>query len=176
MAITKPNEKIKMAKRAKQRINCVNFSWNLHQRNGVYYADGRHNSASLGKYSLGTRKYELAIEALRQLDQAKAIDAGIIKVDTPQERSEIPIAAVWARYLDYCGRPEVLRGVGLSTVKRYRAVRDKHVEYCQKRFVFSWQSVDKRSVEEYGIYLRASKNGLLDYEVFWNKSSHNPRS
>jgi hypothetical protein len=39
-------------------------------------------------------------------------------------------------------RPEVLGGVSPNTQKRYRAVRDKHVQFCQRQGIRTWAEVD----------------------------------
>ena len=44
-----------MPKNSKDRIAGQHFTWNLFARDGVWYADGRHNPSNAGKHSLGTR-------------------------------------------------------------------------------------------------------------------------
>ena len=58
-------------------IVCQYFSWKLFRRDGVFYADGRGGKFDLGKHSLGTRDRREALDALRLLDQRKAVDLGV---------------------------------------------------------------------------------------------------
>jgi hypothetical protein len=51
--------------------------WLLGQRGGVYYADGRTNHPGAGRHSLGTRDYNEALDALKQLDLVKAVELGL---------------------------------------------------------------------------------------------------
>ena len=51
----------------KEKIAQRYFTWLLGLRDGVYYADGRTNAPPAGRHSLGTKDYEQAREALKQL-------------------------------------------------------------------------------------------------------------
>jgi hypothetical protein len=63
-----------MSKHAQNHIVCAHFTWNFFRRDGVWYADGRHNQPNLGKNSLGTRDRDEALSILRKLDQQKAVE------------------------------------------------------------------------------------------------------
>jgi hypothetical protein len=60
-------------------IACEYFTWNLFQRDGVYYADARGGKHKLGTHSLGTRDRDEAIGRLKMLDLHKAIELGLAK-------------------------------------------------------------------------------------------------
>ena len=130
-------------------IVCQHFTWRLFQRDGVFYADGRTGSRNLGKHSLGTRDREQALANLRQLDFQKAIELGLIEADSQTVPSAPSIADGWRLYLDHCARPQVMGGASEATRKRYRAVRDKHIGFCQRR-ADSWSQIDKAAVQAYG--------------------------
>ena len=48
-------------------------------------------------------------------------------------------------------------GVSRNTYKRYRAVRDKHVEQCEKNRITNWSQVTKQETEKYGHWLARKK-------------------
>lgn len=142
-----------MARNAEKKpIACQYFTWRLFQRRGVWYADGR-GKQDLGKHSLGTKNREVAIDNLKRLDQIKAIEQGIAKQAGSVDDSDVSIDIGWNRFLEHCNRPEVLGGVSQSTSKRYRAVRDKHTEFCSKRNIATWSGINKREAEKYGGWL-----------------------
>lgn len=153
-----------MPKNSKNRVVCTHFVWNLFNRYGVYYADGRRNSPSLGKHSLGTRDHGRAMEMVRALDRRKAIELRLIESEPDTSSDELPIEATWQRYMQHVGRPDVLGGAGPRTVKRYGAVRDKHQKYCAEREVLTWRQVDAKHVADYGTYL--SKAGYSDGSIY----------
>lgn len=142
-----------MPRKSDNKIACQNFLWSLFCRSGVWYADGRMNSASQGKHSLGTRDRAEALELLRQLDTVKAIEAGKVTALPATTTAEVPIPAGWKEYLEHCSRPDVLGGASPSTLKRYRAARDKHLCFCIKHGIVTWSQIDEASVTAYGAWL-----------------------
>ena len=144
-------------KNSEPKIVCQFFSWKLFRRDGVFYADARGGQYDLGKHSLGTRDRREALEALRLLDRRKAVELGVAK-DTETVSSEMApsINEGWKSYFEFCGRNSVLRGIAPSSLKRYRAVRDKHVKYCSRIGIDDWKQFDKRKVEKYGNWLSKS--------------------
>ena len=64
-------------KRKSKSIACTNYTWNLIQRNAVYYADGRSCATNLGVKSLGTKDREEALKRLPLLDHKMAVEFGI---------------------------------------------------------------------------------------------------
>lgn len=149
---------MRKAKR-KPPISCQHFSWRLFQRNGVWYADGRGGTHELGKHSLGTREKDQALDNLRRLDQHKAVELGIAEPASERDH-QISIAEGWRFFLDHCDRPEVMGGVSDSTQKRYRAVRDKHVVFCDKYSLNYWENIGKKETQRYGKWLE--KRGYAD--------------
>jgi integrase len=146
-----------MPKTAKSLISCKFFSWNLFRRDGVFYADGRRNKPNLGKHSLSTRDREQALKAIGELDRRKAIELNFAQ-ETPQDNYRpLSIPEGWRMYLEYCNRPSALGGVGASTDKRYRAVRDKHQKFCGERGIISWDQIDKNSITAYATHLKKIK-------------------
>jgi len=134
-------------------IHCQHFNWRLFRRDGVYYADGRGGRYDLAKNSLGTRDRLEALENLRQLDHQKAVERGLVAQEPIKSSESISIAQGWVLYMEDRGRPLVLRGVGKNSLERYRAVRDKHVEYCEELQLKMWSQVDRDAVLQYGSWL-----------------------
>ena len=146
-----------MPRKAKQpAIQSQFFVWHLRQRDGVYYADGRGGKHGLGKFSLGMRDRLEALDALRRLDHHKAVALGLTEANVSTFDRDISIADGWKRYLDHCGRSPVLGGVAAGTLKRYRAVRDKHLDFCSRQGIATWNLFDKLALERYGNRLSKS--------------------
>lgn len=143
-----------------ETVRCTYYTWKLFKRDSVYYADGRTgNAINLGKHSLGAKRKEKAIDSLHLLDRAKAIEAGLIKPVKPAQTDsatrEISIPQGWKLFLEHCERPAVLGGVSENTLKRYRAVRDKHLKFCSSTNLTLWNDFGKRQAESYGKWLSA---------------------
>ena len=136
-------------------IMCEFFVWRLFRRNGVLFADGRANKCKtkLGKHSLGTRDREQALADLRKLDRQMAVDLGLIEPNADNTNEDLPIADGWALYMKNRGRPQVLGGVSAATLKRYQAVRDKHLRFCATHHLQTWSEIDKDNTESYGGWL-----------------------
>ena len=96
----------------------------------MYYADGRGRQPNLGKHSLATKDRDEAIERLKALDLHMAIKLGLAKPEAAKPSAAISISDGWQAFIDYCGRSPVMGGVSPGTLKRYRAVRDKHTKFC----------------------------------------------
>src|SRR5437588_8511223 len=135
-------------------IVCEYFTWRLLQRDGVFYADGRTGKFNLGKHSLATRDYQEALSSLRRLDRHMAIQRGLASAAVQSPDPGLPVGDGWERFLKHCQRPAVLGGVSAGTLKRYRAVRDKHVAFCARQGIQLWSDVNKHSVEEYSCWLQ----------------------
>lgn len=129
------------------------LSWRLFRRDGVYYADGRGGKYKIGKHSLGTRDREKALEKLHRLDQAKAIELGIAEAAPTVMPSTTTISDGWQRYLEYGRSNRVMGGASEATIKRYGAVRDKHVKFCLQHGIATWQACDEHAVRKYGNWL-----------------------
>jgi integrase len=139
-----------MPRKPKQpSIACQFFTWRLFRRDGVYYADARGGKYDLGKHSLGTRDREEALERLKQLDRQKAVEVGLAGPALLQPVEAISLADGWKLFLEFCERSPVLGGVSSGTVKRYRAVRDKHQKFCGRHGITTWNEFDKRGLERY---------------------------
>lgn len=149
-----------LPKKASNKVNCEYFAWNILNRQGMAYADGRQNKPSLGKHSLGVRHADTAavLDALRQVDRVMASKRGLVAMPCIVNSSRpITIQAGWTQYMEHCRRSQVLGGVSESTAKRYRAVSDKHQEFCAAHAIEDWAQIDKKSVEKYATWL-ARKN------------------
>lgn len=129
------------------------FSWRLFRRDGVYYADGRGGKYDLGKHSLGSREREKALEKLRRLDEAKAIELGLADATPTVMPSTTTIGEGWRRYLEYGDSNHVMGGASEATIKLYGAVRDKHVKFCLKHGNEIWQAFDEQALRRYGNWL-----------------------
>ena len=142
-----------MPKHSKSTIQCEYFKWRLFQRDGVYYADGRGGGYALGKHSLGTRNRTDALKNLGQLDRRKAADYNLIPKDSSAPAEDISIAQGWSLFMEDRGQPNLLGGVGTNSLKRYKAIRDKHLTYCQERQLNTWRQMDRAVVLQYGSWL-----------------------
>jgi integrase len=150
-----------MAKRLTERNVCEHFSWKLFIRNGVFYADGRHNQPNLGKHSLGTRDREEALRTLHQLDRRKAVELKLVQPKPSTDLNQaLPLIELWEQYIAHVGRPEVLGGAGPATCKRYKSVRDKHEAFCKGRGLVDWKQIDKRSVQDYATWLTSKDRSV----------------
>lgn len=130
------------------------FLWKMFLRNGVHYVDGRGNNPALKKYSLGTRDRTVALQLLTQLDHQLAVEQGLASekdsfVNTHSNR----VKDVWRDFLEYCGRPAISGGTSSETYKRYRAVADKHIAFCDTHQCSDWSEVDRNHVDQYGRHL-----------------------
>ena len=143
-----------MPKIAQTRIQSDFFTWTFFRRKGVYYADGRSNPQRLGKHSLATRNLDEARQRLRQLDRHKAADLGLAAPDSVALVSDVlPLVEGWALFEDHCKRAPVAGGIAASSWKRYRAVRDHHLKFCDATGVKLWQQVDVSHVRSFINYL-----------------------
>jgi integrase len=132
------------------------FRWLLGTRNGVYYADGRSgNPRNIGRHSLATTDRQSALEHLQRLDLVKAVEFGLAKEDVlkDQEQSLLSLEDGRQRYLTFVARPPVQGGTVAGTVKRYRAVLDKFIDFAKGIGVCYWQQVKKEVLRRYGSWL-----------------------
>jgi integrase len=133
------------------------FKWRLFQRDGVFYADGRTGKSNLGKCSLGTRDPEEALVNLRKLDRRKAVELGLADSSAAEPSPTMTVREGWDLYLAYCDRGDVLGGVSPRTLKRYRAVRDKHIAFCERHGIRSWNEVSTANTANYNKWLTIQK-------------------
>jgi integrase len=70
----------------------------------------------------------------------------------------------WDLYLQHCQRPEVLRGVSKTSLKRYRAVRDKHVTFCDRLGINTWMAVSPTAAKDYASWL--ARKGYADRSIY----------
>lgn len=136
-------------------VRCANFAWRLSRRKGVWYADGRSNPIDSGRHSLGTRDKTEALEALRQLDQTRAFQLGLID-RVPREAittSKLTLAEGRQLYEEHIGRSRVTGGVATSTRKRYRTVFDKFGSWADNVGCANFQQVDAAVLSRYASHL-----------------------
>jgi integrase len=134
-------------------IACQYFTWRLLRRDGVYYADGRGTKHNLGKHSLGTRDRDQAVALLRVLDHQKAVEKGLTEPKPIASSGSMSIGEGWKMFLDHSGRSSVMGGVSPATLKRYKAVRDKHANFCASSNITDWKDFDAAAMERYGNWL-----------------------
>jgi integrase len=144
-----------MPRKPKDPKICEYFNWSLFRRDKTYYADGRGNTPSLGKHSLGVMDYEQAIAELRKLDRRMAVKLKLI--DLLPEHQEVSISAGWDWFQRHTSRPDVVGGAGPKTQARYRAVRQKHESFCFEKLVRTWNQVDKKHIVAYCTHLKSRK-------------------
>ncbi len=101
-------------------VNGQYFRWVLRIRQGVYFADGRSNSPSLGRHSLEARNRVEALAALRELDLHMAVKHGLANPALISTRSVELLTLTEGRrvYELHVQRPAVVKGPKPSTAKR----------------------------------------------------------
>src|SRR4051812_47046804 len=109
-----------MPRPSKDRIAGQYFTWTLFARDGVWYADGRANTPSLGKHSLATRARAEALRALHDWDRRKAVELKLAKPAAHDAAGyeEVTITDGWERYLAHVARSAVLGGANARTQAR----------------------------------------------------------
>jgi integrase len=148
----------------REPIRCPFFVWRFFQRDRVFYADGRGNKPNLGKHSLNTRNRQEAMDRLSELDLRMAVKLGRVPATSLTPNADLSIPDGWSRFLAHCERPGILGGVSLGTKKRYRAVRNKHIEFCAKEGTQNWAQVDQPHAERYGADLK--KKEYADRSIY----------
>ncbi len=134
-------------------VVCQYFTWRLLLRDGVYYADGRGGKYNLGKHSLCTRNLNVALAQLKLLDHQQAVELGLASASAASGVADISIPEGWKLYLEFSGRSSVQGGTAPDTLKRYRAVRHKHVSFCARQGIRNWHEFDVKCLEKYGNWL-----------------------
>ena len=138
----------------KQKITCEHFVWLIGKKKGVYQADGRGNGVGFGRYSLGTTNQSEALEALKDLDRLKAVEAG--KIDRSAlltSTHSLTLLEGRLLYEQHIKRPAVTGGTRMTTQKRYRAVLDKFIEWAIDNGIRNWLQVNRQTLERYASYL-----------------------
>ena len=145
------------AKRRYEEILCRHFAWKIFLRGKVYWADGRCGSISVGRHSLKARTKEEAKVALRRLDERIAVERGLVERErvTEDVNRQLPLEQGFDIYRGYMDRPEVSRGIRISTKKRYRPVFAHFREFCRPRRIHNWNQVNRSVVLDYGSFLEA---------------------
>lgn len=134
-----------------QTVQCQFFRWIVKLRGNTWYADGRGNTPSTGRHSLGTTDRSAAVERLRQLDVLKAVEFGLTDGSLLEQPpgATIELRHGWQRYCTYLARPEVARGTSAKTRQRYTAIFDKFVDFAERHHVQHWSQVTAQLVNKY---------------------------
>ncbi len=143
-------------KRTRVEIQCAFFTWRLFTRNGVYFADGRAHKDRPGKRSLGTRDEAEARRFLVELDRLKAEACGLVPPRTaasPAPAARLSLTTGRQLFETHLSRSPVTGGIQPSTKKRYRAILDKFLPFCESIKIDSWDDVDASVLERYSAYL-----------------------
>lgn len=142
-------------KRKNELVSTAHFAWKLHQRNGIWHADGRSNAVSAGRHSLGTNDRAEAIQLLSQLDAIVASDQGLIPRSQASQgpAPTLPLAEGRKLYENHIKRPRVAGGAAVSTQKRYRTVFDKFIQFAESIGIKTWNEVTSQTVNAYASYL-----------------------
>jgi integrase len=83
-----------------------------------------------------------------------AVELGLVQaVDSQVSKNDVTIERGWQLYLERCEQPEILEGVSPATRKRYMAVRDKHVKFCEESKYCHWSEMTKKTTKQYGGWL-----------------------
>jgi integrase len=151
--------------RRNQEVQCTYFRWRLYQRRGVWYADGRSKTYSLGRHSLGTTDLHEARNQLGELDRIKAEDLGLVPKSDRKIGTLKPLSLEEGRvlYEQFIARPQLTGGVQPTTQKRYRAVFDKFIPWCNAQRVSTWNQMTPQLLTEYAKYLLAGGDRKRGY-------------
>lgn len=166
-----------MPKKAKfELVQCTHFTWRLRRRGAMWYGDGRYNQINAGRHSLGTTNKAEAIKALALLDEACAVQFGLIELKqspAPTTNNTLSLATGRKLYEEHIGRSRVTGGVKDSTKKRYRTVFDKFAAWGAKNGIADFSKVDANALNRYASFLE--KQGYaqktLLYELTLMKQS-----
>lgn len=141
--------------RINRLIECQYFKWRLVNRSGTWYADGRSNEPKLGRYSLGTSDEREACQVLLDFDRRIAVENQLAdrSILIHNAETRLPLDEGRQMYEDYIKRPITMGGTTEKTQKRYRAVLDKFLAFCERRGVRYWNDVTDRVVTEYATFL-----------------------
>lgn len=146
-----------MSKRTKkEEIQGQYFRWPISPRKGTFYADGRSNKLSLGRYSLSTNSHDEALRNLRLLDLTKAIEHGLAERSLldASRAAELTVLEGWELYLESVKSRRVLQGSrNTSTYQRYCSIRDKFLRFCSSRGVTCCTQITKRLLKSYAAWL-----------------------
>ena len=141
--------------RKKKLVEGRYFAWLIGTRNGVFTADGRSNTPSLGRHSLGTRNRDEALQALEELDLTMAVRHGLADATLLQDMPAELLSLEEGRrlYEEHVKRPPVAGGPKPSTAKRYRAVFDKFLQFAEAHGIRFWNEVGRPELESYAAHL-----------------------
>jgi integrase len=142
--------------RQNEIIRCPHFTWRLVSRKCIWYADGRSNTPSAGRHSLGTSDRAEAIRLLSQLDRLRAEELGLAprsNFQINQIPKSLSLEDGRKLYERHITRPRVAGGVRAATQKRYRTVFDKFEAYSQGRGVTVWNGVSAQLLVDYAAQL-----------------------
>ncbi|MEY4393438.1 MAG: hypothetical protein RL595_687 [Planctomycetota bacterium] len=132
------------------------FNWIIYQRDGVFYADGRNNTKPLGRYSLGVKTKGEIPERLYHLDEV--LSSSRTNPVSLKAREPLVLEEGRSLYMEHQGRPRSMGGVKPSSFKRYRAVLDKFIPFCNSNAkIRNWDQVNTLVIEKYAGWL--DKNG-----------------
>ena len=139
-----------------ESVRCLRFTWRLVSRGGKWYADGRSNTPSAGRHSLGTADKQEALRLLPELDRVRAEDLGLILRSIVPKDQACPLTLEDGRklYERHIARPRVTGGVRRSTQKRYRTVFDKFLKFAASRGVTVWNVVTANLLVDYAGHLQ----------------------
>jgi integrase len=145
--------------RASEEIRMPFFVWRVGQRNKVFTADGRSNSPPVGRHSLGTRNRTEALELLRQLDARMAVEHGLAErmILDASLQAGLSLTEGVKLYQAHVCRPQIAGGASDRTWKRYRAVFDKFLLFCERRGISTWNAITRTTVLSYGAHLSHEK-------------------
>jgi integrase len=135
----------------------LHYDWRLVRRpNGMYQADGRSNPTRR-RETLGTRDHEAAVAALEEFDQLVAMENGLIDktVVTGRPQPTLSIEEGWKLYLKSIQARRVSEDVSAKTPARYRAIRDKFMEFCKAEGATDCHRINKSLLESYLAWLDA---------------------
>lgn len=145
--------------RKKEEIQCQFYRWLVgpHKLSGTYYADGRSNTPSLGRHSLGTKDRRTARANLNELDRLIAVEHGLTN-PSQFETEETQILCLdngRKLYEVHIKRPMIANGPRESTAKRYRAVLDKFFAFAKLHGIRNWNQVNRNVFDLYVTWLES---------------------
>lgn len=142
-------------KRKNKNVKAQFFAWLISQRGKIYQADGRSNIIDVGRHSLGTSIYQEAIEAVYELDRIKAVEHGLLDKNEKDKNEKRTLSLLEGRqhYEADISSSLLTGGIRQSSQKRYKAVLDKFIKFCEIEQVSNWEQVDAKLLKRYSAYL-----------------------
>lgn len=139
------------------KIHARYFFWTLRQREGVWQADGRSNSAKVGRHSLGTYNLDEAKTLVHELDLTQAVKLGLANPRMLEMRTGAGLD--FEKGLDVFreqkSRPHLVNGVKPTTRKRYERINKALSRFASENSIRVWEQVCETTFDTFVLWRSA---------------------